>query len=150
MKMYQALSGAAAQKAVLRAVARDRLSAGMLAELEDILADYKKAASQRNNVIHGQWEISAQHPDELVWYDSGESLLNHSEFWAGYNSQSDEKELMEWIGTYDGKPIKYLLYNERDFDEVIEKIRRVFFRLLDFVIECQKLNKATSDKPSLG
>ena len=37
MQLYQALSGAASQKAVLRAVARDRLSADAMDKLEEIL-----------------------------------------------------------------------------------------------------------------
>jgi hypothetical protein len=149
MKMYQALSGAAAQKAVLRAVAKDRLPADMLLELEAILDEFKKVAKLRNAVIHGQWEISDDHPDELVWYDSGAFLLSHSEFWAGYRAHDDKTERMQWMGTFTGRPTKYLLYSEGDFEEILERIRTLFFRLMDFVLATEKIHQPESDKASL-
>jgi len=62
MKMYQALTSSAAQFGVLRAVARDRLDKDMQDKLEELLADYKKVAKQRNKIVHGHWDTSEQHP----------------------------------------------------------------------------------------
>ena len=51
VKMYKALSGSAAQRAVLRAVARDRLPQHQLDELEAILRTTKSVGTKRNNVV---------------------------------------------------------------------------------------------------
>lgn len=148
-KMYQALSGSATRKAVLRAVARDRLDKPMLEELEGILDDFKKVGGRRNDVIHGQWELSEDHPDELVWYDGNEYMISNSEFWAGYHARPDQQEMLDWARGFKGTPIKYFLYGKQDFEELIERIRQLLFRIQNFTLSLHKIHKPRGDESSL-
>jgi len=145
MKMYRALSGAASQKAVLRAVARDRLNSEALQRLEVILSEFKKVAGLRNNVIHGAWEISDDHPDALVWQDSAEYLDSHGEFWAGYYSHADERERMAWLQAYDGFPQRFL-YFERDFQDILDRMTELARMLQGFTLA---LHEQTGDESSM-
>jgi len=141
MKMYQALSGSAAQQAVLRAVARDRLSRAMQDELEEILQAFKNAARKRNKVVHGIWHFSEALPDALVWCDSADSLLSHSEFWTGWNSHKTEADQVAWaLSAKASRPPHYLTYDQRDFEEILMEMQDVLHLLVQFVIKCQKAN----------
>ncbi len=149
MKMYKALSGAAAQRAVLRAVARDRLPASLIDELEALLRTAKSVGSKRNDVVHGLWETSEQMPDALVWCDSADHLLTHSEFWAGWLSR-DEGDRLEWAATkFKGEGPRYLVYERQDFENILAEINLLLSRLMTFMHECMKLREAPGDKSSL-
>jgi hypothetical protein len=138
MKMYQALTGSAAQLAVLRAVARDRLDRAWQDKLETILAAYKKAAKKRNNVVHGHWYVSDRHPQELVWGDPANEMIGHSEFWAGYTAHAaDPGKQMEWLKTYKRERPPHLLYNKQDFQDILEEMMEVAEELRSFALLLQ-------------
>jgi hypothetical protein len=150
MRMYKALSGSASQTAVLRAVARDRLPQPMMDELEDLLRRTRKAAGKRNDVVHGLWEISDELPDALVWCDSADSLLSHSEFWAGWLSR-DLGDRISWATReFKGKGPRYLVYEKQDFQQILDEIQSVLARLMTFLHACMDLNKPASDGESLA
>lgn len=150
MKMYQALSGAAAQKAVLRALARDRLSKALQDELELILSAVKKAAGKRNNIVHGHWYLSENHPDELVWAAASEELLGYSEFWSGYNRHPEQEKKIRFALDFRGKPAARLLYNKKDFEEVLAEITLVGSKLANFNIAVEKLHRFAGKQASVG
>ncbi len=149
MKMYQALSGAGAQKAVLRALARDRLSQEMQDELEALLSDYKKVAGKRNKIVHGHWDTSENHPDELVWTDAADAALNYSEFWAGWAAAPDKNKRFEFARNFKGREIKRLLYSTKDFDEVIREIIVIGTKLSNFSRAVENLNSAPRKETSV-
>jgi hypothetical protein len=146
MKMYQALSGAASQKAVLRAVARDRLTAHGMDQLEQVLSEYKKVARQRNDVVHGVWEVSDTHPDALVWCDSADYLMSHGEFWAGYRSHSDEHKRIEYLRDYKGEWPTRLLYVESDFLDILDRMTDAARSIQSFTLA---IHEPHGDEPSL-
>jgi hypothetical protein len=150
MKMYRALSGSASQLAVLRAVARDTLTKEMQDRLEGILTHMRGAAKRRNNVVHGQWSISDSHPNELVWVDSGDSLMDHSEFWTGWLSRPED-ERYDWIvREYRGRRLPYLLYEEADFEDILSDFQVLLAKMIAFIGDCQKTHEAASDASGLG
>lgn len=141
MKMYKALSSSASQMAVLRAVARDRLSPDQVDKLEDLLRLIKATARKRNDIVHGIWETADDLPDALVWCDSADSLLTHSEFWAGWLSRG-EPERLQWAAKeYAGSGPKYLVYKQEDFEQILEDMNLVLARLMTFLNECSDLNE---------
>lgn len=149
MKMYQALSSSAAQKAVLRAVANDQLSAAMVAELETILLEYKKVGRKRNDIVHGHWGFSDEHPNDLVWTDSKEDLLAHSEFWAGWRSFEEEQERFDFASAWTRKR-QHVLYGALEFESILDGMRNVFGKLAVFTMACDKFQQAKRDQAGLG
>ena len=95
MIMYQALSGSASRTAVLKAVAKYR-SPTIATELENVLTPVRRAAGKRNDIIHGHWFYSDDHPDDLVWLASKDDLVSYSEFWAGYNADPDHQKQIDF------------------------------------------------------
>lgn len=150
MKMYQALTSSASQFSVLRAVARDRLDTEMQQRLDDLLADYKKVARKRNKIVHGHWDTSPQHPNELVWTDAADEALSYSEFWAGYNGASDFAGQMNFARSFKGGQHNRLLYGEADFEAVLSEMTVIATRLSDFSIEVEKLHRPVRAKAEIG
>jgi hypothetical protein len=147
MKMYKALSGAAAQRAVLRAVARDRLPTELVDELEALLRLTKRVGSKRNGVVHGIWEVSDQMPEALIWCDSADSLLSASEFWAGWLSR-DKSQRLQWASReYNGKGPPYLVYERPDFESILDEINVLQARLMSFTNSCMKLRETHGNDP---
>lgn len=150
MKMYQALSSSAAQLSVLRAVARDTLSNDDQLQMEAILASYKKTARKRNNVVHGHWHVSEQHPKDLVWCDSADDLLFYSEFWSVYSSLEASEVVPYFRDHYKEKRPNYLIYKQSDFEDILAEMARVFADLSAFVLKMRDLKELDRDKSSLG
>lgn len=142
MVMYQALSGGASRTSVLRAVARYR-SAVIAAELETVLAAVRTTGGKRNDIIHGHWFYSDDHPDDLVWLASKHDLISYSEFWAGYNANPEHQKQIEFAKGFQAKRRDYRLYKEADFKSVLSEILLLGGRIVGFNVECEKLNRAT-------
>lgn len=141
IKMYEALSGSASKLAVLRAVARDRLSRDQLDQLEEVLRSVKSVGRKRSKVVHGLWEISDQLPRALVWCDSADAALSNSEFWAGWLSR-DLDERFQWAANlHAGHGPRYFVYEERDFQEIVDEIQSLLARLLILLHDAMKLNE---------
>lgn len=135
LMMYQALSSTAAQKAVLRAAAADRLTPEMQQKLEAALKDFQSAARRRNAIVHGLWRLSDDHPDALVWCDVGDHLFDHGDFWAGYRAHAERGEEFEFARNFKGTKKRMLLYKKQDFLDVLEAIVDVGNRLQSLIRE---------------
>ena len=149
MKMYQALTSSASQRAVLRAVARDRLNQEMMDRLEALLSEHKVAARKRNKVVHGHWYVSDDHPNELVWTDAADELLGYSEFSSGWSASADMTAKMAFAQRFSREP-KRLLYNEQEFEEILSEFIDVANALTLFNMEIAKLNELSGDEAGLG
>lgn len=149
MKMYRALSGSASRNAVLRAIAKDRLPENLMNEFEELMRATKKTAMKRNNVVHGMWELSDDLPNALVWHDSSDGLLNHGEFWGGWLSRSLEDRFKWALEERRVEPM-HLVYEAKDFDEILDEMNLLMARLMTFTRECMKLNEPPSDETSLA
>jgi hypothetical protein len=150
IKMYQALSSSAAQKAVLRAVARDRLSQEMQDRLESLLAEIRALARRRNDIVHGHWDTSPDHLKELVWTDAADAALSYSEFWSGYNAATDFQKQIDFARDFKGREPKRLLYSKDDFEDVLAKMTVLGSKLAMFSLDIQKLNGPPRDQASVG
>lgn len=150
MTMYQALSSSAAQLAVLRALARELLDKPMQDRLEGLLKKVKTARGKRNDVVHGHWHLSPEHPDELVWIDSKDDLLGYSEFWAGYTGAESKEKRTEFLMSYEGRKQKYLLYNKQELTDILTEIIRVGASVSTFNVDLENLNEASRDQTGVG
>lgn len=150
MKMYQALASSAAQLAVLRAVARDHLDAELQGEMEAILKVFKSLARRRANIVHGHWYVSPEHPDDLVWCDSGASLVAHSHFWSGYRDLPEE-ERYRYMEAYSREnDLPYYLYAATDFRDLLAEMTSLLNRLMRFIMALDLLDYKAGDQPRLS
>jgi hypothetical protein len=82
--MYLALSGSAAQRAVLQAVAEDRLPDELKANFAELLKIQKGPATERNTIVHGQWggvkgDLKGLILGEGDWGAKATAAINHHE-----------------------------------------------------------------------
>ena len=113
MTLYLALTGSASKTAALRAIARDRMSEGRWAELEELLKAAKGSAGERNDLAHGIWGYDTGYPDHLVLMPPNEMTR-----WTG--------GLLKPLKPGDPSPgPELLLYSEKDFLDTGERIAAV-------------------------
>lgn len=126
--MYLALSGSAAQDAVLDAVAKDYFSQDRLDIFHAIRKCSEGPRRQRNLVVHGLWGYNQEMPDSLLWLPPQEALkvsaVVHGVIAQHIVARSRGEATRET--TVEGINLKHVVvYRQPDFDSIFAEIRRV-------------------------
>jgi hypothetical protein len=110
--IYLDLQSEWAQRKVLRTAAKRRLSEEHAAKIVGFSESLHDRAKERNNIVHGLWGVSDEHPKDLVWLSQRDSMQARSQDkrWTGTNIAIKSSD----IAAMASKP-RFILYGEHDF-----------------------------------
>jgi hypothetical protein len=122
------ISTATARAQAIREIAKATLTEPQLGQLKAMLNKFENLAKRRNDVVHGMWGISGQHPAALIWApteivsSSMLALIDHA--MAGTTEDFIEKQKASFV-----------LYDAEKFDALIAEIAKVTQELTSFTTQ---------------
>jgi hypothetical protein len=144
MTMYFAIQADTPKRAVLDAIASMRMTTAEKSELQTILLDVSKRVGERNDVIHGAWGISPMYPDKLLWCDPRDAtraLVGFAEFGRRL------ADFDTWAGTLIELQKRMLVYEERDFINIEQRLTATANKLQEFCAPFLARLLSTTDPP---
>ena len=124
ISIFVAVRNDAAKRATIDTVAELKMSADEHAQFQEIMKKIGKRYDDRNIVVHGAWGISPAYPEALLWLDIRQNLLFHVEMM----SVPDDRRTAALIA----EQKKMMVYDERDFISMQERIRVTYEELRTF------------------
>lgn len=122
------ISTATARAQAIREIAKATLPEPQLKQLNAMMKKFESLAKQRNDVVHGMWGVSGQHPAALVWAPtqiiSSSMLASVDHAIAGTTDEFLEKQKATFV-----------LYNADKFDDLITEITIAIQELTTFTAQ---------------
>jgi hypothetical protein len=117
--IYLNLRAEKARHEVLRAAAESRLSTEHAAKIVGFWASLRDRSKERNNIVHGLWGFSDEHPKHLVLLSQRGSMRARAQDkrWVGTNITIKSSDVMAMTD----KP-RFMLYGERDFTDISNRL----------------------------
>jgi hypothetical protein len=113
-------------------------------EFQAILQEISKRISERNDVIHGAWGISPSYPDKLLWCDPRDT----TRAFVGVAEIARQLTTFDkWAGTLMELQKRILVYEERDFINIEQRLTTTGNRLLSFCAPFLSKRLSTTDPP---
>ena len=132
--MYLALSSATAKYAALQGAAEMQLNRTDTTTFEMILKKVRRKQRLRNEVVHGLWAITPDHPDALILSNSNEQLAELAQLQPG----APEQFLQRPGRKARTKATSFWIWKERDFTKLVTDIGGVNSDVFKFTLDLQK------------
>ena len=141
MAIYQALEGAGAKDAALRAVARNTLSGQRLSLFEVVTKLVKRVAKQRNTVVHGLIGTSEQVPGSILIISQRDMAAHMFQLFIKQHDGSSEPVQIR-TNASEAFSRNCYVYSAPDLDNIVERCRWADSLTLDLAVVCAEIHHA--------
>jgi hypothetical protein len=130
------------QRDVIKAFAVAKLPPELSERFVGLMDRARNGAEARNDIVHGLWGLSHNHPDDLVWV-SRKADLDHQSRIKPPNADYTQEELRE---LFDGYP-EPQIYDRRRFDQIEQAALKLSHDLTALRLEVLNLRRADLPGP---